>query len=478
MSSQFAHVQTHSRKISANNKGKGSTWTISDIAAEAGRDPEHSKHVKNPKDPIPLRGDLKALNSELDDYLKVNKNTAKNGVERAARPDAHVMISNVYSWPQPVDNFDQDRFDDFGADCLKFHDKEFGICQAAVVHLDEAFPHIHAYSYSSAAKEMHPGLVAKKEAYDRTFEELKGGDVKVVRKAATKAGNEAYKVAMEDFQERFYQEVGKKHGLDRLGPKRQRLTGDEWAKQKRERLANADRMKALANEAKKMEDQVQSLESEIEPLAKEVEVLKADITVNKELKLDLSSQTATLTAQKVKDEALLVKRKEALKTTQSDVKTASEKLDKINKGVKKKAGFFNSVRSALGVESKAEKAMRLKLEETEKKARENASKWKKHVDVVEAKAEQKIKELEKDKHEHVKESRETRLKLVDKLNTKENEVVSLKADLTAEKYLTADLTTQVEKLDGTADRKAQAEALEKANSGLSDARQPKPKGHR
>jgi len=346
MSSQFAHIKTYSRAVSANHKGKGASWTASDIAGEARRDQEHSKHVENPLAPVALVGDLTTLEDDLDDYLKENKNVAKNGVERAARADAHVLMSNVYSWPEPVKTYNKERFDAFAEDCVKFHEKEFKNCQAAVVHLDEAFPHVHAYTFDSAAKNLHPGEVAKKAAYA-----AEKGDAK----AKTKAGNIAYKQAMVDFQERFYQEVGKKHGLARKGPGRPREDRAEWMKQRRERLEAADRMKKLDSDIGEMQGQANELETTVIEARSELSAIEKNA-------VDLKAQIGVLSEKKDKHEELLKKSETERHNAEKQLSETTDTLKKMELSIESKASAVNSIKSvfkrAFRIESKEEKLLR------------------------------------------------------------------------------------------------------------------------
>jgi len=404
MASQFSHVKTYSRAISANHKGKGASWTASDVASEARRDEEHSKHVENPLAPVPLRGDLTTLEDQLDTYLKENKNTAKNGVERAARADAHVLMSNVYSWPQPVTTYDKKRFDAFAVDCLAFHEKEFKECQAAVIHLDEPFPHIHAYTFSSAAKDLHPGEVAKKAAY-----EAEPGNAK----AKTKAGNIAYKAAMVDFQERFYQEVGKKHGLDRVGPKRQRLTQPEWQKQKRERLANLARLNEIEGEMEGLDQQSSEKAEELSILLEKSDQAKNEV-------VSLEAEIDVLSEKKDKHEELLKKSETKRHNAEKQLSETIDTLKKMEISIKSRAGAVNSIKSvfkrALRIESKEEKLLR----EEKKALRATFDKYKSDASRIISTLKAGISEHKKEekrhaseKYELTKEVRLARMNLID-----------------------------------------------------------------
>jgi hypothetical protein len=95
-----------------------------------------------------------------------------------------------------------------------------------VLHEDEAFPNVHILVLPDdpqrRAKTLHPGVAAKAKAVDEARSQ--GLDAK----DSNKAGDRAYKQAMREWQDGYWQAVGLPSGLARLGPGRRRLTRDEW----------------------------------------------------------------------------------------------------------------------------------------------------------------------------------------------------------------------------------------------------------
>jgi len=79
------------------------------------------------------------------------------------------------------------------------------------------------------ARRLSPGWRAKREVLEA------GGDAK--------AAGRAYRDAMRNWQDLFYAEVGQINGLDRYGPRRQRLTRAQFRAAKAERVAAADRLR-------------------------------------------------------------------------------------------------------------------------------------------------------------------------------------------------------------------------------------------
>lgn len=275
MKAQFAHVSTFARKPSSSGGGK---WSATDIAGEASRNPDHSGHVKTPLPPVHLVGfPVAELPQRLEDYLGQHKAQVKlkNGkiAERKIREDQHVLTASVYSWPEATEFHDKEKAKAFFEDCIKFHAKTLGEVQCAVMHLDEDFPHIHIYSFHTNARAEHPGWKAKNGVA------LAGGE--------SKEQTAAYKKAMEQFQDQFHSDVGIKHGLDRLGPKRQRLSRGEWKERKAELAKTADALRKIGPVTEQLEKvreigrvtsrDVQKAMAELEKKQKTLETLNEKI---------------------------------------------------------------------------------------------------------------------------------------------------------------------------------------------------------
>lgn len=210
----FGHVNTYPRQRSALSRSE-SRRTSGNIASEVNREPEYSLHVKNAQIPIHFQGiQSDKLNSALNEFLadKTDSYKDKNGNEqsRAVRKDKHVLLASVYSWPEPVENYDPVKFKEFCNLCIQFFENEHKLdCQSAIIHLDESYPHLHVYGFSTDARAHVAGWVAKRES-------IKNG-------GSEKESNAAFKEAGRLYQDRYHEQVTKKMGLERLGPQRQRL---------------------------------------------------------------------------------------------------------------------------------------------------------------------------------------------------------------------------------------------------------------
>lgn len=232
MAYQFVHVNTYSIK----SGGAG-------IAAEAGRKPAHSRHVENPQPPVLLAGvepelawgQIEQRHEKARDLV-----TLKNGrkAERRLRSDASVLLAAVASYPEPTETCDTDSpdFQDWQKRTLDWFTAQHGEPLSAVLHLDETHPHIHFLTAPNLEdgqrmRDIHPGERAKA---------VVGG-----KSAGRIEKRQAFSEAMRQYQDGYHQAVGVHHGQARLGPKRQRLTRDEWKTQQAELKRQAERLKGL-----------------------------------------------------------------------------------------------------------------------------------------------------------------------------------------------------------------------------------------
>jgi len=112
-----------------------------------------------------------------------------------------------------------------------------GQLRVVLGHDDEEHPHLHAWLLAddpgADATTLHPGKVAKK----RVDEEEKASGTPP--REAVKAANRALRQAMTLFQDEYYHVVGAPEGLTRTGPRRRRLTRQQWKAEKAAAAATA-----------------------------------------------------------------------------------------------------------------------------------------------------------------------------------------------------------------------------------------------
>ena len=237
---QFVHIQTWSRKL--NPAGQ----SISQIIAEANRDPEYAGHVDDPAPPRILLGDPAAFQAEHDAHVAARCTVVhlKDGSERvrSIRQDRHTMATVVMSYPVPraaittaEDRAALERWERRNLNWLQ--ERYGGQLRVVLGHDDEEHPHLHAWLLAddpgADATTLHPGKVAKK----RVEEEEKAAGTPP--REAVKAANRALREAMTIFQDEYYHAVGAPEGLTRTGPRRRRLTRQQWKAEKAAAAATA-----------------------------------------------------------------------------------------------------------------------------------------------------------------------------------------------------------------------------------------------
>lgn len=254
---QFAHIQTFSAK--SNVAGQ----SIAQVIAEATRDPEYSTHVEAPKPPRLLLGDPATFAADHAAHVAARSTRVqmKDGSERvrAIRSDRHTMASIVMSYPVPYAAIktDEDRaaLDRWEKRNLKWLRDTYGDQVKVVLsHEDEAHPHMHAWLLAddpgADATTLHPGKMAK-----RQVEALAKENGHPPREAV-KLGNRALKATMTEWQDAYHAAVGVPEGLTRSGPKRRRLSREQWKAEKATAAANSaalDRAAAATAKADQIE---------------------------------------------------------------------------------------------------------------------------------------------------------------------------------------------------------------------------------
>lgn len=232
MAYQFLHVKTVSLKSGAG------------LAAEAGRVEGHCPHVTTPQEPILIAGVRPTLAWErmaaqaADTKTTYRKRDGSEGT-RALRKDQAIGLAAVASYPistealgraTPAQKAD---FKQWVRDTMTFLEKEHGKALSAVVHRDEAYPHLHVWFAPEDMTDIttiHPGEKARKARQT----ELKQPRVR---------HNEAYREGMRGYQDRYFNQVGLAHGHARTGPKRRRMTRPEWQAEQRALVRVAEHRK-------------------------------------------------------------------------------------------------------------------------------------------------------------------------------------------------------------------------------------------
>lgn len=231
MSFQFVHLETYSRKGDTSGRSTGFVF------AEARRDHGASVHVAHPAPPITIHGmDIDALERRHDAAADAARTVPKGGKPRKIRVDQHTLLTVVTSHPfavkevmaDEVKRREVENWERLTVDWLK---QQYGDALASVVrHEDESHWHLHIYVLPSSsdlkASALHPGQTAKSEIM------AAGPALGEDSKALNRRGDAAYRKAMRDWQNSYFEAVAVKCGLTRIGPARRRLTRAEWQAEK------------------------------------------------------------------------------------------------------------------------------------------------------------------------------------------------------------------------------------------------------
>lgn len=241
MSCQFAHIECYARVA---GKGKAGGHNIASILAEAGREPGACPHVENPQAPILRYGcDLPEVGAKSVEWAEQAKDTRG----RKLRKDGLCLLVGVSSFPGGRPAAEWEAYRD---DLIEKLQKQYVNRLLCVIeHTDENHPHVHYYCVALPGERfevLHPGRQAAADA----------------KAAGKKKGeqNKVYKEAMRAWQDDFWQEVGVRHGLTRIGPGKRRLTRAEWkAEQNTSKLISC-----MLDEIQNKTERIEFIEENIE----------------------------------------------------------------------------------------------------------------------------------------------------------------------------------------------------------------------
>lgn len=210
---QFVHVESYSRTPpkSADKTGKAGR-SVKWVVDEAIRDPGAIPHVENPAPPTYVYGEpLEQLEVACEAWAA----TMTDAKGRKLRKDALCLAAGVVSAPHDIE---PEAWASFKEDALKWLQGKYGESLRTVIeHTDESHPHLHFYAVAQPGQRfetVHQGKSAAAEA--KADGKPKGQQ------------NQAYKAAMREYQDEFFDQVGMRHGFSRLGPGKRRLTREEW----------------------------------------------------------------------------------------------------------------------------------------------------------------------------------------------------------------------------------------------------------
>lgn len=228
MGFQFLHIESYARQA---GKGKAGGHTVASVMAEATRQPDACPHVENQAPPVLLFGcPLEEVEAEASEWAA----NSVDAIGRKLRKDGLCLLGGVISAP---DEMTAEDWDAMKLDAIAWLNRD-GRLVSVAEHTDEAHRHIHFYKIPAPGQRfetLHPGRAAALAA--KAGGSLKGDQ------------NRAYKEAMRGFQDDFFEQVGARHGLTRLGPGKRRLTRPAW---KAEQVAALSMAKSMDRAEKLM----------------------------------------------------------------------------------------------------------------------------------------------------------------------------------------------------------------------------------
>jgi hypothetical protein len=361
MAYQFIHIEAVSkagRDLYQKNKKVGNI-SINSILGEAGRYEGYIEHVEKPLPPVILYGDKEKGIESISDTLNDWYEETKDARGHKARVDANALLASVVSWPPISDNEDENEYinkrDSFEADLIKWLKKVYSDDLRLVLrHDDEPFKGLNAgkihyhWHYFCVKKpgqkfDLHPGFLARSEYNISRKDREKMSKEEISEKL--KEGKKAYREIMIDFQDRFYQELGRFHGLARMGPMRPRLSRSEQVELEKFIDKELAYPKKVMDHALIMKAEAISIQDEAEVIKKEAEEIK----------------------QKAKDEGKKIINKSETEA-KNIIQRAENKADKTTKEAEEKAkvivnGAWNTAKSII---KKAERFISHLLNEVSK----------------------------------------------------------------------------------------------------------------
>ena len=304
MGYQFVHYEAYARVAKkARSKGAEGRRSLNAICREADRERGSHPHVENPLQPTSING--LPFDSFLDAAEAIGKaadesriTTQRNGkeVKQKVPKNGSVALGVVASFPTAVEDLTEDGKREVEAwvdDVIEFAKKEFGDnrVQAACLHLDEKFPHVHI-------------LVGDVEPTDRFVTPHLGDQARNAAqkgdrsKQGKKIGNDAYKSEMLRFQDSYHTHVAIRHGQTRKGPGRRRLTRPQWRAEQKAAEAAASALKARERAQAEANAIIEAAHesARIEAEAAAQDVIKAQKEAGKWQKLSKAEQIALKTA--------------------------------------------------------------------------------------------------------------------------------------------------------------------------------------
>jgi hypothetical protein len=226
---QFITIEGRSCNGAHKKNSSDRRASIGDIVAEMMRESHACPHVESPRPPVILYGcDPNAIPGMARDPLAEARNSAGHKLRR----DAPIAVIGVATWPVlravcEDDPAERDKYVAWRTDTVRYLTKRWGDALIGVVeHVDENYPHIHSACFlhcrrsppdhrSGASRS--PGCAGGLESRPTSQAATAGLQFRDGRLSGSLPPG-----------------GGARHGLTRLGPRRQRVPRPAWKAQMRQ----------------------------------------------------------------------------------------------------------------------------------------------------------------------------------------------------------------------------------------------------
>lgn len=330
MGYQFLRFESYGKYASRNNNKQSAKAVANECERAFGACP----HVESPMPPVNIFG---CSPSQAVQLAEERASIAKDSIGRKLRKDAQIMVGAIVSYPVLMSELNPNCED------LKkwiklnhkfFKDKYGDSYLSNSAHTDESFFHQHIYLVPNIDSDgrmnigdVHQGVHARDNCGSK--------------KAKDKM--RAYKQAMRELQEEYYEAVGKPCGLTKEGARKRRLTRVEWkteqaaAKRLSESLEIIDDVKNQIQVANDLKEEAESKIEEAKAFSKRAVRVFEKAKSEKTTLINLKSKKLTTVAHlKDKVDSLtrtvsnLIKKVNLLESLNKSLKTKNLTLEKEN----------------------------------------------------------------------------------------------------------------------------------------------------
>lgn len=290
---QFLRIEHYAIGPSNHSKSRKGRNDVSFVVREFLRAPSASLHVASPLPPLLLLGDVDQVRA-LPARLREGSRKVRSSTGRRQRIDCPVLMPIIFSHPSNVLSADYLAWE---KDTLAFVQRHFaGKLEAVARHADESHLHLHAL--------IHDG----------------GRRVAGISPGHTPDGKRSVK-ALKKFQDLYHEEVGKKHKLTRVGPRRQRILSTKEHKRSVQISAELD-AQIQRNQAI-LKQQQQDMET---AAVEEARLSRQRVAMMSRIAAE-TTELQFLMAKKVETEKCLAQREADLLVKERDIEQLLKTLD-------------------------------------------------------------------------------------------------------------------------------------------------------